>query len=297
MTAPGSGAATGLPSLSVVMSCRNAAATLGATLESLVTQVYPGWWEVVVVDNASTDDTVGVAEAFTGRLPRLRIVRVEQPGHQGSGLNHGIAASEGEAVVFMDGDDLAAPDYLLHMGRALASAAFVGGRLDLERLNPPSVRSRRRPIQHDHVEVFSGYLPGVVGASMGVRRAALADVDGFDVSLPTQCDVDISWRLVGVGHVPVFVPDAVLHYRYRRAAREIFSQEYGYGLGEALLHRKYAGRGLQRRPLTQVGASYARLLAACLLVRRPGGRQRLATQAGMVLGRLVGSLRTRTPAL
>lgn len=50
-----------LPTLSVIISCRNSASTLGETLASVAGQDYPGWWELIVVDNGSTDATSQVA--------------------------------------------------------------------------------------------------------------------------------------------------------------------------------------------------------------------------------------------
>lgn len=73
------------PSLSVVVTCRNSATTIRATLESIVEQRYDGWWEVVVVDNGSTDATVAIAQQFAGRLPNFRVLNVPKPGHQATG--------------------------------------------------------------------------------------------------------------------------------------------------------------------------------------------------------------------
>lgn len=280
------------PSLSVLVTCRNSAATLGATLESIARQAYGGWWEVVVVDNASSDATMQIARGFADRLPNLRVLSVPSPGHQASGLNHGIAESVGEVIVFLDSDDLVAEGYLARMGAALATAPYVGGQMDVALLNPPGIRDRRSPLQQDRIDTI-GWRPAVVGASMGARREAMAKVGGFDESLPTQHDLDISWRLAEVGVEATFVPQAVLHYRYRTGLREIFRQERGYGAGEVVLYRKFRRRGMPRRSVLQVGASYARLLVALLRVRRPEGPARLATMLGMTLGRIEGSLRHR----
>ena len=75
-----------LPTLTVVVVCRNSAMTLAETLESVAAQEYPGWWEVLVVDNGSTDGTAVVAGRFAARLPGFRVLRPEDPGHQARGL-------------------------------------------------------------------------------------------------------------------------------------------------------------------------------------------------------------------
>jgi GT2 family glycosyltransferase len=74
---------------------------------------------------------------------------------------------------------------------------------------------------------------------MAARRQPLIEVGGFDEELPTQHDLDISWRLAAAGYPATFVPEAVLHYRYRGGVRAVFDQEYGYGEGEVALYRKH----------------------------------------------------------
>ncbi|GAB3252902.1 glycosyltransferase [Kineosporia babensis] len=287
----------GLPTLSVVICCRNSASTLADTLDSIALQEYPGWWEVVVVDNGSSDATIPVAQRFADRLPNFRVLPVPKPGFQATALNHGIAQTTGEVFVFVDSDDLLAPGYLEKMAQALATEPYVGGELDVERLNPPAVRARRDLLQSHRIDEYCGYLPAVVGASMGARREAITKVQGFDESLPTQHDLDISWRLAAVGVPASFVPGAVLHYRYRTGPRQIFEQERGYGVGEVVLYRKFRQQGMPRRGPRQAIGSWARVLLALPGVLNPEGRARFATVAGMAVGRLEGSLRYRTPYL
>jgi GT2 family glycosyltransferase len=289
-----SGYAANLPSISVVMSCRNSGDTLAATLESLEKQHYPGEWEVVVVDNGSTDDTVTVARRFESRLPALSVHRRLDPGYQASGQNFGVERSKGECLIFLDGDDIAGSDYILHMGRALAQAPFVGAAMDVEVLNPPSIRQRRTPMQQHRIETLCGFRCAVVSAAMGVRREAFDKVGGFDEALETQTDVDLSWRLIAAGYSPTFVPEAVLHYRYRAGAADIFRQERGYARGAVQLYRKFRGEGMPRRTLPRVLVSYARMALTIPGLWREDGLARLATQAGSNLGLLEASIRQRT---
>jgi GT2 family glycosyltransferase len=289
------GAETGnLPPLSVVVGCRNSESTLAETLEAVTTQHYPGWWEVVVVDNGSTDRTGDVARSFEGRLPNLQVLRPDEPGFQAHGVNHGITHSKGEVIVFLDSDDVVGQDYLLHMGKALATHPFAGARMDIDRLNPPEVRTRRAVLQATRIDTYCAFRPAVVGAAMGARREAIDAVGGMDPSLPTQHDLDVSWRLAAAGYPATFVGDAVLHYRYRTGAREIFSQERGYGEGEVVLYRKFHGDGMRRRSIAKIAASVIRLLVALPGARTEEGRARIATMAGILVGRFEGSRRYRT---
>jgi len=289
-----SGIDVGQPRLSVIISCRNSSATLDATLESVVTQEYTGWWELVVVDNGSRDNTAGVARRFASRVPNFTLLQPPDPGFQARGLNYGITHSKGDYLIFLDSDDLAAPGYLATMAEALKTADFVGGAMDVALLNPGWLRGRRRELQVDRIDTFCHYLPAVVGASMSARREAIEAVDGFDESLPTQHDLDISWRLHDAGYPARFVPDALLHYRYRESLYAVFDQEIGYGEGEVVLYRKFRDRGLRRRSFPQVLVDYLRTIAALRGLRDREGQARFATLLGANLGRFKGSIKTRT---
>jgi GT2 family glycosyltransferase len=253
---------------------------------------------VVVVDNGSTDSTVAISRQFDDRLPNFRVLNVPEPGHQAAGLNHGIAQTTGDALVFLDSDDLVAQGYLEHMGRALATAPFVGGKMDIERLNSPEVRNRRTPLQTHRIDMFGGgFRPAVIGAAMGARREPLEKVGGFDESLPTQHDLDISWRLAHAGFEATFVPGAVLHYRYRVGPKAIFQQERGYGIGEVVLYRKFRSDGMSPRTASRVVYSILQVLIAFVRLPTTSGPARFATVLGMMVGRIEGSLQYRTPYL
>lgn len=276
------------------MSCRNSADTLPQTLASLARQVYPEWWEVLIVDNGSVDNTLDVARRYAERFPRCSVIRHPDPGSQASGINFGISRTTGDAIVFVDSDDEFGDDYLEHMGRALATEKLVGAAVDITRLNDPKVQKRRRPVQATSIETAFNYLPAVIGAAMGARREAMELVGGWDASLTTQHDLDVSWRLHRAGVRAAFVPGAVLHYRYRTGLILTFKQELGYGEGDVALYVRHRQYGMPRRSLARVLVAYARLVHALLTVLGPGGGARLATSAGALSGRLRGSVRYRT---
>jgi GT2 family glycosyltransferase len=275
------------------MAVKNGEQTLAEALTALADQHYDGWWELVVVDAGSTDRTIEIAESFTARFPRVTILGSDMPAVAAVAHNRGVRACSGEVIVFVDADDVVGADYLESMGRALAVHPLVGAMMDIGRLNPPADVKRRRPLQTDLIEVFCDYRPAVIGATMGVQRSAFEQVGGFDETLATQQDLDLSWRLFDAGYPPATAPAAVLHYRYRSELAEIFRQHYNYGWGEVQLYAKYRVHGMPGRSIRQVLGSYYRLLTALPGLASKAGRQRVATIGGMLAGRLSGSLNLR----
>src|SRR5215212_1699019 len=110
--------------VSVVIPCYNQAHFLGEAIESVLAQSYPNF-EIVVVDDGSTDDTSEVAAYYPG----VRLVRQENKGLSGA-RNVGLARSEGEYLVFLDADDRllheALEAHLEHL-KANPECAFVSG--------------------------------------------------------------------------------------------------------------------------------------------------------------------------
>lgn len=282
-----------LPSLSVIISVRDGAAMLGATLGSLAGQRYPASWEVVVVAHRCTDDTADVAREFEARFPRLAVFETDEPEFKAGAVNFGVSRSGGEALLFLDADDVVAVGYLEAMGRGLSRWSFVGAAVDIELLNDAHVRRRRTPIQQDRIDVMVGFRPGVMSAAMGMRREVFEAVGGFDAELRRLSDVDLSWRLERKGTSARFVPDATVHYRYRPTVWGTLTQERHYGEAQVALYLRHRAYGMPRRTLSRAGYSYLRVLATLAGVLLPGGRARFATLLGASVGRLIGSIRHR----
>jgi glycosyltransferase involved in cell wall biosynthesis len=104
-----------LRAFSVVIPAYNAARWIASTLDSWAGQTRADF-EVIVVDDGSTDQTVAIAESFQDRLD-LRVVRLPHSGAPAGPCNAGIKAARGEMIAFCDADDLAAPDRLECIGR------------------------------------------------------------------------------------------------------------------------------------------------------------------------------------
>jgi glycosyltransferase involved in cell wall biosynthesis len=293
------GPASEPPLVSVIVPCHgNAAGVLREQLAALADQDFDRPWELLVADNGTSGATLAVAEEFRASIPRLRVVDVRHRPGQAYAVNAAARAALGDDLVLLDSDDVVEPDYLRLVHQALKDHAFVGARLDSDALNPGWLRRRRRPMQEDGLEdLLDAGRPVVVGAAMAVRRDAFVAVGGFDESMDTQIDLDLSWRLQAAGHCPAFVREAVVHYRYRQQLSALWRQERAYGIGEARLyakHRERGEQGLPRRPLRRTLRGWADVAVAVPCVVTRAGRARLVTRAGAATGRLMGSVRHRT---
>jgi glycosyltransferase involved in cell wall biosynthesis len=285
---------TGQLSLSVVIPCRNEERVLAGQLSALAAQEYDGPWEVIVVDNGSSDHTRSVAESFENRLPSLRVAVAERRGRQRA-CNVGASLATGDALLFVDADDEVAPGYLSAMAAALRLHQFVAARLDLDSLNAEWIRRSRPPVQVDSLP--NRHLPTAVGGSLGIRRGVFEALGGFEEDWDYAEDVEFCWRAQLAGVTLHLVHDAVLQYRYRTRARDLYRQARGYGRGRVLLDRRYSVPAVAMR--TKIGGLLGHLWSVARRVPRlrdPVTRAWLSYEVGYLVGFLQGHFLGRRSA-
>jgi GT2 family glycosyltransferase len=294
------------PALSVVIACRNGAATLPETLAGLAAQHWDRPWEIVFADNGSTDGSPARFEAFARAHPQIGTQLLDASAAPGKpyALNAAIAAARAPAVAVCDADDVPGAGWLAAMGAALERHALVACRIDFDRLNPGWVARSRGAIQHDGLERLA-FLPELVhagGGTMGLQRQLVEEIGGFDPEFAYLEDTEFSLRAQLAGHAIAFVPDAVMHVRARPELAPIFRQSFNWGRYEMKLVARHRGRGV---PFAGGWRHYLRAWRRLLRNHlRQGLRPRPETMlnaawlragAGRLSGQLAGALRYRVP--
>src|SRR4029434_5049588 len=164
------------PKMSVVICAYNAERTMRACLESLRALRYPNY-EVIVVNDGSTDRTLEIAEQF----PEARIISQENKGLSAA-RNVGIDAATGEIVAFTDSDCVVDPDWLTYLAYSFVHGGFVavaGPKL------PPPEESRTAacvaasPGGPTHVLLNDQVAEHIPGCNMAFRRDVLQSIGGF----------------------------------------------------------------------------------------------------------------------
>jgi glycosyltransferase involved in cell wall biosynthesis len=281
--------------VSVIVPARNAAATLGRQLDALAAQDHTGPWEVVVVDDGSSDGTAEVAESRRSALPALRVVRAEGSGGVNRARNIGCRHSRGRLLLFCDADDLVTPGWMSALVRSLETAAAAGGALERRSLNSAAALAARPPAAVPGLADSFGFLPYPWGANCAVRREVWERLDGFDPAYTYGSDdVEFFWRAQLSGVALVFVPDAVVFYQLRDRPRDMARQYFRYGRSHGMLYRRFAAAGMPRSSLAGACREWARLLLhAADLFRSDTARARWLVRAALRAGRIAGSLRHR----
>jgi GT2 family glycosyltransferase len=263
------------PEVSVVVATYDRAPLLEALLDGLRAQSLDrGRFEVVIVDDGSTDETASVLEGEVerGELD-LRVITRERNGGLAVARQQGWRAARAPLLAFTDDDCVPDPGWLSagleaaerHPG-AIVQGRTDGRRADLERLGRlrrPFTRTLEIPAPDPHVQTCNVFYPREV-----VERVGGLDTVGF--ARYAGDDADLAWRAIGAGARVVFAPEARVEHAYlylgpvgklRYAAGwdfKVYARHPG-------LRRAYFTRGFFWK-----GSHYllTRALAASLLPRR-----------------------------
>jgi glycosyltransferase involved in cell wall biosynthesis len=184
--------------ISVIIPSFNRSNYLRETLSSLERQLYlEEYFEVIVVDDGSTDDTATVAGQ---EYPfSLRYLWQENSG-DAAARNRGVEASRGELLVFLDDDVLAAPDYLFRLReahRAADNRIVVGTqRLWLTNNSPSAAYEPRPPLEHDALHQI--HFADLCSNNMSILRSSYLSVGAMEnfgfAGSSMWCDVDFAYR-------------------------------------------------------------------------------------------------------
>jgi len=225
------------PSVSIIVCSYNGGATLRACLESLGKIDYPKF-EIVLVDDGSTDNTAQIAAEF----PNVRYIHQPNRGLSVA-RNTGAAAARGEVFAYTDADCMADVDWLYYLIGTLTSGDFAG--VGGPNVSPPAKTwiqacVAAAPGGPSHVLLTDIVAEHIPGCNMAFWRWAFENVGGFDPEYHAAGDdVDFCWRLQQAGGVIAFSPTAIVWHHRRFTLRGFRKQQEGYGEAESLLRFKH----------------------------------------------------------
>ena len=205
-------------SVSIVIPLYNATAYIGEAIASIQAQSMTDW-ELIVVDDGSTDDSVAAAQKAAVGIPdeRFRLVRQANSGEPAA-RNAGNALARGEWIACTDADDWWEPTKL---ARQLAAAETAGSDCVLVHTGVVHHFPDGRVVAVDMAA--AGRRVGrctaalleptsICHPSILVRRQTLEQIGGYDAGFRQACDIDLYFRLTAVGSF-AFVPEHLTHYR------------------------------------------------------------------------------------
>ena len=195
----------GTPAVSIIMPIYQGAATLDRALRSVHGQTFPGW-EVVAVDDGSTDGSYNILRQWAGKAPRIRALRLDENGGVSAGAMRPFGLARGDFLAYLDQDDEYHCDYLANVVRLRGQADVLVFGYDFVFDDGPA---NGRPPAWNPLAIQHDFFVRCIVTPLGVahRQALWTAAGGFN---ETWCYGEEDWdfwkRMARSGAEFVFLP-------------------------------------------------------------------------------------------
>jgi glycosyltransferase involved in cell wall biosynthesis len=231
-----------LPCVSVIIPIYNGAATIARALKSVFEQTFTDF-EIICVDDGSTDRTRAVIEQFGDRA---RLVQQPNSG-QAAARNNGVRHSSGEFIALLDADDEWLPRRLeLTVAAMLADPEAALVYSDTIVVNEAGEEVRRSQIRPDTAhapsmdEMLTQIWP-VMPSTVLMRRAAFDRTGGFCEQIPGPEDIHFSLLMREQGHF-IYLPDRLVRFTFGQLYPKVLNRHLSHGAMVDLVRSRYGAR-------------------------------------------------------
>ncbi len=228
--------------ISVIIPAYNAAKTIGGCLHALRHQDYGAPYEIIVVDDGSTDETPNLVSQYGD----VRLLRQSNAG-PAAARNKGVLAARGDIVLFTDADCVPDRNWISEMAGTFQQDPHIVG-----------VKGAYRTLQREWVARFvqyeyedkydrmkkQDYIDFIDTYSAGFRKEIFLKTGGYDTAFPLACaeDVELSFRLSAEGYRMVFNPEARTCHIHPATLWGYLKKKYKFAFWRMLALKKNPGK-------------------------------------------------------
>ena len=222
------------PKVSIIVTCRNNAQTIGECLQALNNQDYPkDAVEIIVVDACSTDGTVEIAKKYTSKV-------FSEPLNAAAAYNYAMKTASHDILGFVDADAKVEAEWLRKLVPHLEDPKVAGASGSIETWNAqnPWARSIGYEIKNRYSRIgkFTGRIATM---NLLLKKSVIEEVGGWDEGFPSQYDTDFGFRMSRLGYKIAYDPDAKCYHFNRQTVRAYWRQQRQYGKNTACLYFKH----------------------------------------------------------
>lgn len=234
--------------VSAVVCTYNGSELIEECIESLLSQSFDHSYEVVIVDDGSTDGTAELVQGIDSA--RLRLIEHDRNRGLAAARNTGWQSTDGTIVAYIDDDAIAPQDWL--------QSLYEGYDEDIDGVGGYPAEYGDSHIDRYEVtrtEVIYGKegedVEGAGGMNMSFRRSVLSDIGGFDDQFTHIADdADLNRRLLDEGYTLRVDPSIRVYHMFPRGIVDFARKKFKRGLGPALMHSKYGNLNVGRMLLS-----------------------------------------------
>lgn len=224
--------------ISIIIPTYNGAKRIKKCLDALNKQDYNGEFEIIVVDDGSTDDTQQVIENYK----QVTLIQQKNAG-PAAARNHGANIAKGEILLFTDDDCVPIPDWISQMVQPFLDDPELVGVKGVYRTNQPELTARFVQLEYeDKYDVMAKheYIDFIDTYSAGYSRDIFLKYDGFDTSFPVACaeDQELSFRIGRDGYKMKFIPQAIVYHTHPNSLLFYIKKKYKFAFWKMLALKK-----------------------------------------------------------
>jgi lipopolysaccharide/colanic/teichoic acid biosynthesis glycosyltransferase/glycosyltransferase involved in cell wall biosynthesis len=249
--------------ISVIIPAHNAAATISECLKAVAQQTVPrDQYEVIVVDDGSTDNTAELVQAAP-----VQHIRHPQARGAAAARNSGIQAAQGDIICFTDADCQPDQDWIAQITAPLCRQPDVIGSKGIYGSRQSQLVARFVQIEYeDKYDLLrdQAYIDFIDTYSAAYRRDVLLANNGFDENVFYVEDQELSFRLAARGYKMVFQPQARVYHYHSDTWGKYGRKKFQIGYWKAQIIRRFPNRAIKDSHTPQVLKLQMLLLAAGL---------------------------------
>lgn len=229
------------PMITIIIPAHNEEITINDTINYLMNKINYSNYEVLVIDDGSTDRTPKILNQLMEKYDKLRVIRIEENKGKAHAFNVGLAFAKGEYILSNDADTVPEPDALwkyinYFMRPDSANIAAVTANMDVK--NRTTILGKSQTVEFSSIVgiikrtqagVF-GSLYAYSGANTMYRKEALIDVGMFRQDRATE-DISIAWDHQCKGWISVFAPDIMFYMEVPESLRMLYRQRRRWAKG------------------------------------------------------------------
>ena len=231
--------------ISVIVPACNAENTVRGCLDSLMNQHYPEEYEVIVIDDGSTDTTPRIVEEYE----KVRLIKQGNAG-PAAARNRGAAEAKGDIILFTDSDCVPAPDWIAEMVKPFKENAEVVGVKGRYKTGQKEIVARFVQLEYEdkyHYMVRERYIDFIDTYSAAFKKDVFIEARGYDTDFPVACaeDVELSYRLSNKGYRMVFNPGAVVYHIHPDTVADYARKKYKFAYWRMVAVRKNPNKAMK----------------------------------------------------
>ncbi|WP_353989664.1 glycosyltransferase family 2 protein [Pediococcus argentinicus] len=229
------------PLITIMIPAHNEEVMIEETITYLFEEINYSNFEVLVMDDGSTDQTPEILARLRDKYPRLRTVRVTKNKGKAHAFNIGMYFAKGEYILSNDADTIPEPDALMKymnffMNACDLNTSAVTANMDVQ--NRTTLICKSQTVEFSSIvgiikrsqTAINDSMYAYSGANTLYKKDFLIDVGGFRQNRATK-DISIAWDHQMIGAVPRFAPNIVFHMNVPETVRDLYKQRKRWAQG------------------------------------------------------------------